>query len=135
MIYCTRRKLATESWDLRIKLDMYWNHAGAASPVNILTRYIVGVRPFAPGFSTVTLEPRFGTIRNCRSLIPLCNGNILVEYNRDSSERVTLRINSTMPVRFVRPRQAEGLQVDGKADNAELCLLPSGKHVIEYRFG
>jgi hypothetical protein len=98
-----------EAWDLRYKLNLDWNHAWGAAPGNIIPRFVAGVRPAAPGFGTVLVDPQPGGLRAFTAKIPTPHGPVSVRL-----EGGTLTIDSPVPVRF-RGRE-----------------LPAGRQVVEF---
>jgi hypothetical protein len=47
-----------EAWDAQAKNNLTWNHAWGAAPANILSRYVLGVRPVEPGYKKLRLLDR-----------------------------------------------------------------------------
>src|SRR5690606_32027752 len=45
--------LTWEAWDQSLKPNQDWNHAWATAPVNVIARYVLGVRPLEPGYGRV----------------------------------------------------------------------------------
>jgi len=56
-------------------------HAWSASPNYHLFRIVLGIRPDAPGFRKVLIEPALGDIKSVRGNIPHPDGCIEVSYN------------------------------------------------------
>lgn len=133
MIYKTGSKLATEAWDESIKPNMDWNHAWGTAPVNIITRYIVGIRPYEPGCKAIVFQPQFGSLKYCSAQVPVCNGVVEMNYNRNG-DKVRIRIVSTVPVCFVEPEGCDGLTITGENSETDKIFntIPAGEFVIEY---
>ncbi len=66
-----------EAWSLKAKPNQDWNHAWGTPPLNIINRYVLGVRPTSPGFATYTCEPRCGKLGVC-GVVPTVRGPITV---------------------------------------------------------
>ena len=46
-----------EAWDSSVKPNLTWNHAWGAAPANIISRYVLGIRPLEPGFAKILVAP------------------------------------------------------------------------------
>jgi hypothetical protein len=57
-------------------------HAWAAHPTSGLTEYVAGIRPDAPGFTRVRIEPHLGTLQNLDAAITHPRGLIETQYSR-----------------------------------------------------
>lgn len=57
-------------------------HGFATTPVSLLQRTVLGVRPTAPGFSRFTLAPRLGDLREASGSVPTPAGDITVHWSR-----------------------------------------------------
>jgi alpha-L-rhamnosidase len=58
------------------------SHAWSAHPTFDLLTIIAGIRPTAPGFSTVTVEPHLAGLRRVEASMPSPKGDIQVEYTQ-----------------------------------------------------
>jgi hypothetical protein len=75
-------------------------HAWSATPVKDLVWYVLGVTPAEPGYTTVRVAPRPGTIRRLAGAVPTPHG--LVHVNVDTTTD-TVTVESPVPVRFQSP--------------------------------
>lgn len=69
--------ITMEAWGLRYKGNQDWNHAWGTPPLNLISRYVLGVRPTSPGFKTFALEPRRGKLK-VSGVVPTVRGPIRV---------------------------------------------------------
>jgi hypothetical protein len=53
-------------------------HAWGASPIYLLGKYYLGVKPTAPGYQTYVIEPQLGGLKWMEGAIPTPNGDIKV---------------------------------------------------------
>lgn len=60
-------------------------HAWSAHPNYDLLTLVAGIRPKAPGFSSVLIEPHLGRLRNVDAAVPTPKGMIEVKYAADNS--------------------------------------------------
>ena len=49
--------MTLEAWDAKYKPNLTWNHAWGAAPANILSRFVLGVRPLSPGCRKTSSAP------------------------------------------------------------------------------
>jgi hypothetical protein len=61
------------------------SHAWSAHPNFDFLTIVAGIRPKAPGFSTVSIEPHLGVLRNVVSAVPTPKGVVEVKYVSDNS--------------------------------------------------
>jgi hypothetical protein len=61
------------------------SHAWSAHPNFDLLTLVAGVRPKAPGFSTVRIEPHLGDLRRVASAVPTPKGMVQVNYTSGTS--------------------------------------------------
>jgi hypothetical protein len=66
----------TEAWDIKYKNNMAWNHAWAASPVNIISRKVFGIEPLEPSFRKILIKPRPGGLERAEIKHPTIRGYI-----------------------------------------------------------
>ena len=60
------------------------SHAWSAHPNFDFLTIVAGIRPKAPGFSSVTIEPHLGSLHNVSSAMPTPKGMIEVQFNSDA---------------------------------------------------
>lgn len=66
-----------EAWSLGVKPNQDWNHAWGAAPLNIISRYVLGVRPTRPGFQTYEVCPASGSLI-VSGMVPTVRGTVVV---------------------------------------------------------
>lgn len=57
-------------------------HAWSAHPNFDLLTIVAGIRPQAPGFETVTIEPHLGSLKHVEATLPTPKGTVEVKYRR-----------------------------------------------------
>ena len=75
-----------EAWNAAVKPNLDWNHAWGAVPLNIISRYILGVRPTSPGFATYQVSPTKARMK-FSGVVPTVRGPIAVESPAQEGER------------------------------------------------
>src|SRR6516165_1650138 len=56
-------------------------HGWGASPLYLLGRYFLGVRPLTPGYQTYRIEPHLGGLEWMNGTVPIPGGQITVSVN------------------------------------------------------
>ncbi len=90
-IYDLDSTISLEAWDDRFKPNQDWNHAWGAAPANIIPRYIAGVRPEAPGFQKILIQPQPGSLSFVLATVPTIRGSVRVHAVRDSDKSFELQ--------------------------------------------
>lgn len=109
-------------------------HAWGASPIYLLGKYYLGVKPTAPGYATYTVQPVLGGLEWMEGRVPTPKGDIAIrcsakEINITTAEGVgTLRFRSrTKPA-----CKTAGLESKG-ADWYEMTMQPGKNYVVSYQ--
>jgi alpha-L-rhamnosidase len=58
-------------------------HGWSAGPAYLLSAYVLGVRPAAPGFASHTDEPRLGNLAWAEGVVPTPRGDLRVSLHKD----------------------------------------------------
>ncbi|WP_111979559.1 alpha-L-rhamnosidase-related protein [Algibacillus agarilyticus] len=82
--------ITLEAWDDKFKPNQDWNHAWGAVPGNIVGRFILGVRPLAPGFSTFSIAPQLADLTLAEGKVPSIKGPINIKAEQVLGQSVTL---------------------------------------------
>lgn len=69
-------------------------HAWSAHPAFDLLRIVAGIKPSAPGFAQVRIEPHLGPLRQVEAAMPTPAGEVAVSYRREGDR---LRAEITLP--------------------------------------
>ena len=69
-------------------------HGWASGPTPIMTSYVLGVQPVAPGYKTFTVAPHPGSLQWAKGAVPTAYGQILVEWKKDGRH---LSLSVTVP--------------------------------------
>ena len=78
--------ITMEAWSLKAKGNQDWNHAWGTPPLNIISRYVLGVRPLKPGFAEYEVKPRRGSLAFVAGVVPTVRGPIRVDTRSRSSD-------------------------------------------------
>ncbi|BBI34100.1 alpha-L-rhamnosidase-related protein [Cohnella abietis] len=111
-------------------------HSWGASPLYILGKYYLGVRPLTPGYETYVIEPKLGGLSWIEGAVPVPSGDIHVFAN--SHEINIQTVSGIGTLRFqssVIPISSDGQIVDKGAGQYELMLSPHNSYNIRYTLG
>ena len=70
--------IAMEAWSLKAKPNQDWNHAWGTAALNVMTRYVLGVRPTKPGFVAFKKTPFLGPLQFVEGVVPTVRGPVRV---------------------------------------------------------
>lgn len=82
--------ITTEAWDNVFKPNLDWNHAWGAAAGNIIVRRLLGIRPTAPGFASVVIQPEPGALKEVNATVPTVRGPIAVHFLNPGDGTFTL---------------------------------------------
>lgn len=85
--------ITTEAWDNVYKPNLDWNHAWGAAAGNIIVRRLLGVRPAAPGFRSVIIEPQIGNLRFVKAKIPTPSGLLCLNMSQGQDSKISIDID------------------------------------------
>lgn len=133
--------MTLEAWNAKVKPNLTWNHAWGAAPANIISRFVLGVRPLAPGYASILIAPQPGTLNWVRGQVPTPHGPVTVALRNEAGLRLEIGVPPGATARVVLPGQAtraEPISVNekplaAKLENGSLVIesLPPGHHVIQ----
>lgn len=98
--------MTLEAWNPRAKPNLTWNHAWGAAPANIITRYVLGVRPLSPGYTNILIAPQPGTLTSMNGQIPTPRGPVGVAWEKSPVPRFTIDVPPGTTAQFVLPGRA-----------------------------
>lgn len=136
--------ITLEAWDARLKPNLDWNHAWGAAPANLIPRYVLGVRPLAPGFAKALVRPQLGGLARAKGLVPTIRGGVKVEAWQvpQKAFRVSMELPVGLPVRVEIPAPPAGVRVyvDGRRaslgeENGRVAVegLSAGEHTVAWQ--
>jgi len=78
-----------EAWAVKYKPNLDLNHAWGTPPLNVISRYVLGVTPLEPGFEKIRVRPQVGSLKYVSGTVPTAKGPVKVEV-RDRLLTVTV---------------------------------------------
>ncbi len=130
--------MTLEAWDGKYKPNLTWNHAWGSAPANIISRYVLGVRPLSPGYEKILIAPQAGTLHSVRGQVPTAKGSVNISYFKGATGKIEFTIPAGTSARLEWPRgNAKKALFDGAnltlADGATAIIVDdvkSGQHVL-----
>ncbi|MDR2936763.1 MAG: alpha-rhamnosidase [Rikenellaceae bacterium] len=108
-------------------------HAWGASPIYLLGKYYLGVRPLTPGYATYEIEPVLGGLAWMEGSVPTSNGDIALYCSP-----VEIRVKADAGVGVLRFQSKEipvspGNEIKAMGNNQyELALRPGKQYTVSY---
>lgn len=91
--------MTLEAWDAKFKPNLTWNHAWGAAPANILSRFVLGVRPLEPGYRKILIAPQPGGLAMVSGKVPTARGPVKVKVQTGRATRLELDIPAGVTAR------------------------------------
>ncbi|MGN0852915.1 MAG: MGH1-like glycoside hydrolase domain-containing protein [Kiritimatiellia bacterium] len=67
-----------EAWSVKYKPNLDLNHAWGTPPLNVISRYVLGVTPLESGCAKVRIRPQIGRLAWVRGTVPTAQGAVEV---------------------------------------------------------
>jgi len=133
--------MTTEAWDASVKKNLTWNHPWGAAPANVLSRFVLGVRPLSPGYRDLLVAPRLGGLAWANGQVPTPFGPVNLRIKDAQVYELDLVLPPVARTRVELPRRSQGiLLVDGRPLSATqegrslvVILTTPGPHHLESR--
>lgn len=119
-----------EAWDKQYKPNLDWNHAWGAAPANLLPRYVLGVRPLAPGYARTLIAPQLGQLDWIEGRVPTIRGRVEVRVKREARD-IKIRLNTPGNMQVDFAYGAESDQVKEVTLNGNPVALAKGLQPVE----
>ena len=75
--------MCMESWNQEVKPNQDWGHAWSTAPLNIISRFVIGVTPLEPGARKVRIAPNLCGMEFIEGKVPVATGSVIVRAARD----------------------------------------------------
>jgi len=96
-------------------------HAWSASPVYYFLSLVSGIKPDAPGFKSVRIEPNLGNLKNIDATMPHQLGLIHVKLQKDKENHLSGEI--TLPIQLDGVFIWNGVQMQLKGGTNEIDII------------
>lgn len=84
-----------EAWAIKYKPNLDMNHAWGAAPINVISRYLLGVTPMKAGFEKIRIAPNVGNLKYVDGMVPTAKGRVHIRVENGNS----LTIETPAPAR------------------------------------
>jgi alpha-L-rhamnosidase len=71
-----------------------YNHAWSGGPLTILSQYVAGIEPTAPGFTRYSVRPQLGPLKQIDTKVPTRSGMIDLQIRSKPNSNFKLRLQS-----------------------------------------
>ena len=67
-----------EAWAVKYKPNLDLCHAWGTAPINVISRFVLGVTPMEPGFEKIRVRPQLGSLGRVDGTVPTAKGPVKV---------------------------------------------------------
>ena len=114
-------------------------HSWGASPLYLIGKYFLGVRPLTPGYETYSIEPHLGGLEWMEGAVPLPDGQVELEVTKRSIKVTAtagtgkLRFNSVTEPMLANEAEHDALIELVGSNLYEITILPGKEYEINYQ--
>ena len=109
-------------------------HAWGASPIYLLGKYYLGVKPTSPGYATYAVEPNLGGLQWMQGKVPTPNGEIELYANTKQIKIKGAAGIGTLKFKSKSQPEAKDIIITKEADDVyEVTIEPGKQYVISYK--
>ena len=137
-----------ESWTPEEKANLTWSHPWMALALQLIARWLLGVRAVAAGAAAIVIQPQPGPLPWGSGAVPTVRGPVTVAWAQEFAGGVMptrFALNATIPgavyARVCLPLSAcgpaaavalDGATVQGDVDGIYACVaaVPAGAHQL-----
>jgi len=108
-------------------------HAWGASPLYLIGKYYLGVKPTKPGYSEYVVEPALGGLQWIEGKVPTPKGNISVSADTRQIKITTASGKETLRFKRSKTPQAKNGKISSIGNSYyELALEADKTYVVNY---
>jgi hypothetical protein len=109
-------------------------HAWGASPLYLLGKYYLGVKPTAPGYAAYTVEPNLGGLQWMKGTVPTPNGAINMEVTKEQLKIKSTTGEGTILLKSKTKPEGQQLNVTDKGNGVyAIQVKPGIDYTISYK--
>lgn len=109
-------------------------HAWGASPLYLLGKYYLGVKPTAPGYAAYTVEPNLGGLQWMKGTVPTPNGSISMEVTKEKLKIRSTTGEGTILLKSKTKPEGQQLNVTDKGNGVyAIQVSPGIEYTISYQ--
>ena len=108
-------------------------HAWGASPIYLLGKYYLGVKPTSPGYETYSVEPQLGGLQWMQGKVPTPDGDIELYCSTTQIKLKAAKGTGTLKIKSSSRPTGQNLAIKAIGhDTYEVTVLPGIDYVITY---
>ena len=70
-----------------------YNHGWSGGPLTLLSQYVAGIAPVAPGYETFSIMPQPGNLNEIHCITPTVKGNVTVDWKKEENTGMELSVS------------------------------------------
>jgi alpha-L-rhamnosidase len=108
-------------------------HAWGSSPIYLLGKYYLGVKPTSPGYASYVVEPKLGGLQWMEGQVPTPNGNISVYCSNKQIKVKSPEGTGTLRFSSKSKPTSKGAAINSVGNNVYEMTIEKGKdYVVNY---
>jgi alpha-L-rhamnosidase len=109
-------------------------HAWGASPLYLLGKYYLGVKPTAPGYVTYSVEPNLGGLQWMQGKVPTANGIIELYVSMEQVKIKGAAGEGTIKLKSKTQPSGKNISAVSKGNDLyEITVKPGVEYIINYK--
>jgi hypothetical protein len=109
-------------------------HAWGASPLYLLGKYYLGVKPTAPGYAAYTVEPNLGGLQWMKGTVPTSNGEISLKVTKEQVKIKSTTGEGTLRLKSKVKPEGQNINVTDKGNGLyEIGVKAGMEYTITYK--
>ncbi len=109
-------------------------HAWGASPIYLLGKYYLGVKPVTPGYATYIIEPKLGGLQWMQGAVPTPHGKVEVYCSTNQIKVSADEGSGTLRFKSKTRPTCKQAKITEKGDNMyELTVLKGTNFTVDYK--
>jgi hypothetical protein len=108
-------------------------HAWGASPIYLLGKYYLGVKPTSAGYATYVVEPVLGGLQWMEGKVPTPNGNISVNCSNKQMKIKGDEGTGTLRFKSKKKPRCKDATIEAKGEGVyEITIEPGKEYIVNY---
>lgn len=109
-------------------------HAWGSSPIYLLGKYYLGVKPTAPGYSKYAVEPILGGLKWMKGEVPTPKGKISIDCSLTQIKVLSNQGVGTLKIKSLKmPKVNYGKVIKLKDQTYQISISPNKELVLDYK--
>lgn len=105
-------------------------HAWGASPIYLLGKYFIGVKPTAPGYEKFEIRPVLGDLKWMEGVVPTPNGSVKVYMDSKVIKVIASEGQGYLYFKSKKPKTENGIIEKTAAGEYRILIKGDGKEVV-----